>query len=110
MKSKLNAMLIFGPVSCWIIGFALNKICMGMNGGMMPVMWPTHWGLMDYDPNHIYMTAHTHLNFLGDWINQHHNMGSLGDKLMDIYDATWLPGIVAYVARTFKFGGSDYRS
>lgn len=107
---KLDAMLLFGPVSCWVIGFSLNKIVMAANGGMMPCIWPVHWPGSGDDLNHMIMTAHTHLNFLGDWINVHHGMASIGDQFMEFYDATWFAGLVGYIARSFKFGGSDYRS
>lgn len=99
----LDKVLLFGPVSCWVLGFTLNKIVMGANAGSMPVMWPVNWGGDGgVDSNHILMTARTHLNFFGDWINMHNGVASIGDMLMDIYNATWIPGVVAYVARTTK--------
>ncbi len=81
-----------------------------MNGGMMPVMWPSGWGGGGSDDNHILMTAYTHLNFLGDWINMHYGIASIGDQFIEFYKATWFPFLLGYIVRTFKFGGSDYRS
>jgi hypothetical protein len=106
---RLDAALLFVPVSCWVIAFALNKICMAANGGMMPVLWPTGWGPYPADENHILMTTQTHLNFLGDWINMHHTVDSLGDWFLEFYHATWFPFLFAYIARSLGFGGSDYR-
>lgn len=109
---KIDATLLFGPISLFMLGYALNKICMGVNGGAMPVQWPVNWGVFPEDANHILMTAYTHLNFLGDWINVHQGVASIGDTLMEVYRATWFPGIVAFIARLSQksLGGSDYRS
>jgi hypothetical protein len=108
---NFDAALLLVPVSCWVIGFALNKICMAVNGGMMPVMWPTGWGAFPSDANHILMTTQTHLNSLGDWINVHVGVASVGDQLIEFYKATWFPFLLGYIARTFNFcGRSDKRS
>lgn len=100
--SKFDATLLFGPICLFMLGYVLNKICMGTNGGAMPVMWPVNWGEFPPDANHILMTAQTHLNYLGDWINVHDGVASIGDTLMDVYRATWLPGMIAVLARITK--------
>lgn len=60
----------------------------------MPVYVPG--GCVDMDWNHMCMTAHTHLNFLADWMVNNSGVSSFGDLCIDLAKATRLPAFLAW--------------
>jgi hypothetical protein len=89
------ATFLLGPTVCEYVGAALNQIVMGVNGAMMPVLFPDGWNY-SVDGRHTPMTAATHLKFLGDWLNLQSAILSPGDLLIMLGDTMILPGLLVW--------------
>jgi hypothetical protein len=91
------APLLVGPTISQLVGAGLNQLVMGLNGAMMPVLYPDGW-TPRVDGVHRIMTSATHLRFLGDWMNFHSMIASPGDLLIFLSDTTMVPALIAWVS------------
>jgi hypothetical protein len=89
------ATFLAGPTLSYAVGAALNQLVMGVNGAMMPVLFPDGWHY-SIDGVHTPMTPATHLRILGDWLNFHAAILSPGDLLIMLGDAVFLPGLLVW--------------
>lgn len=90
-KSYIPYPWLLGVPSVFLVlGYSMNAIVMGMNGGQMPVQWPGGCSGLPVDGVHVCMTAQTHLKFLADWIVQYEGVASPGDFfLWGYYGTRW---------------------
>ena len=99
MKKIPYAWLLLGPYALYALGFLLNGIVVFVNGHHMPVLMPGGNCSAHLDPDdlaHSCMTAQTHLKFLADWIVSGGGVSSIGDLLMYIWEATYVPTLIAW--------------
>lgn len=100
--------LLVGPYATYVLGIALNKLCILANGGHMPYLAP---GCMpDEDLLHTCWNAQVHLKFLADWIIFREGSESLGDLLIQVGAWTLIPGLVAWALFMIKDFNSSYSS
>ena len=100
--------ILFLPATFTFLGAASNQAVLIANHDKFPVMLndktanrisPTGEPLVDpygmLDDTHCAMTAHTHLNFLGDILDFHDAWLSIGDLLLEL--GAWLGTFCAFV-------------
>jgi len=91
---------LLGPTAMYWMGAGMNKIVMAANKGLMPVLVPggsCPEGIEE-DFVHTCMTSTSHMKWLGDWINIHKGVASIGDVFLGLGGWLFWPCLFAWVA------------
>jgi hypothetical protein len=97
--------LLVGPAILFAFGFFLNGVTAAVNGGRMPAfMSPCEFDPMDW--MHTCFSKATHLRILADWIYMGKGYESVGDIFENLYELTFLPALVAWIALMIR-GAND---
>src|SRR6266481_1027966 len=98
MKPSKSWLFLFIPIAVGILGSLSNAVVCVVNHGQMPVLAVAGVALDKLqDWNHVIMSAHTHLNFLADWMVHNGGISSLGDLLIDASQDLTVPSILAWL-------------